>query len=254
MLVLCYGMQKSGSTLAFEMARGVLRSAGFEQPFVYNDLRDPAEARRNYIDAITKDKVSTLIETIGPGRKIAVKTHATLPDDLFAWMEERQRKREIQIVSSYRDPRDVCLSLLDAGAKSREANAGAFGDFKTLDDAADFVRGRIARFRKWSALQGTLRLNYDLVAYEPEKAIAEIERVLDVRGDKGSVLKHAFEDSYTQKNVARRRRYLNEMDDDQRVRMSQKFRRFLIHACENDDQAWYEKCRTNILAGREDEN
>jgi len=253
MLVLCYGMQKSGSTLAFEMVRGVLQSAGFDQPLVYNDLRDPAEARRNYIDTIGEEKVAALIETIGPTRKIAVKTHATLPDGLFTWVEERQRAREIQIVTSYRDPRDVCLSLLDAGAKARAKNAGAFGNFETLEDAADFVRGRIARFRKWSAVQGTLRLNYDTVAYEPEKAIGAIERALDVRSDKETVLKHAFENADTLKNAARRHRHLSEMDDAQKAGLTHKFRRFLKHAIESDDQDWYIKCRANVLAGKNDE-
>jgi hypothetical protein len=251
MLVLCYGMQKSGSTLAFEIVRGVLQSAGFEQPFVYNDMRDPAEARRNYINNINKENVAALVETIGPDRRIAIKTHANLPNEIFAWVEERQRAREIQIVTSYRDPRDVCLSLLDAGEKSRETNKGAFGTFRTLDEAAEFVEGRVARFRKWSAVRGALRLNYDLVAFEPETAIAAIERALNVRCDKAEVLKHAFDRAYTQKNVAQRHRYLTDMDDEQKRRMGEKFRRFIKHACENDEQAWYDKRRDYILAGRE---
>jgi len=250
MLVLCYGMQKSGSTLAFEMVRGVLQSAGFDQPFIYNDLRDPTEASRNYVGKIGKDVICKLIDTIGADRKIAVKTHATLSNDLFSWAEEQQRRREIQIVTSYRDPRDVCLSLLDAGAKSRSKNAGAFGNIESLDDAADFVRGRIARFRKWSSVQGTLRLNYDTVAYEPEKAIAAIEHALGVHSDKDAVLKHAFEDAYTLKNAARRHRYLTEMNDVQKEELTRKFRRFLTQACENDNQAWYNKCRLNVLEGR----
>ena len=249
MLVLCYGMQKSGSTLAFEMVRGILQSAGFEQPLIYNDMADPAEARRNYINAITAEKVAELITTIGEDRKIAVKTHATLPDDLFVWMEDRQRARKIQIIASYRDPRDVCLSLLDAGTKAREENTYAFSDLKTLDDAADYMRSRIRRFRKWSAVQGALRLNYDMVAYEPKKAIAAIENALDVRGDTAAVLKHAFEDARTHKNTARQHRYRNDMDEEQQTRLTRKFRRFLTHACENDDQAWYDTCRENVLAG-----
>ena len=249
MLVLCYGMQKSGSTLAFEMVSGILQSAGFEQPLVYNDLRDPAEARRNYINTITQDKISGLIETIGSGRKIAVKTHATLPNDLFAWMEDRQRKQEIQVITSCRDPRDVCLSLLDAGEKARKQNANAFSTFKTLDDTAGFVRGRIARFRKWSALQGTLRLNYDTVAYVPEKAIDAIERALGVTCKRERVLKHAFEDAYTQKNKARRHRYLEEMTEQQQRELTELFHRFIANACESDRQSWYDKCRDNVLAG-----
>ena len=74
MLVLCYGMQKSGSTLAFELTCGVLRSAGFEQAFVYNDMRepDPEKTRRNFLAKVTRENMEALLSAIGPDRRIAV--------------------------------------------------------------------------------------------------------------------------------------------------------------------------------------
>ncbi|HVU22399.1 MAG TPA: hypothetical protein VHE09_16835, partial [Rhizomicrobium sp.] len=159
MLVLCYGMQKSGSTLAFELTCGVLQSTGFAQDFIRNDLHEPREGRvyRNYVEDVTADSVERLIATIGPTRKIAIKTHATFPDEDFARLESLQARGDLQVIASYRDPRDVCLSLLDAGERSRTLERGGFGKFETLDEAAKFVKGRTARFRKWASLRGTLR-------------------------------------------------------------------------------------------------
>jgi hypothetical protein len=250
-------MQKSGSTLAFELTCGILTSAGFAQDFIRNDLHGPVtesgRTPRNYIEHIDEDSLRGLVETIGPDRRIAVKTHATFLDEMFPFMEKMQAERALQVVASYRDPRDVCLSLLDAGEKSRRTGTGAFGDFETLDGVTDYVKGRIARFRKWASLHGSLRLNYDTVAYKPNDAIDALEAVLNVKSDRAQVMKHAFDEAFTHKNKAQRNRHQSELSPDQTKKLNTEFRRFIKRACEEDDQSWYEKCRDNILAGRFEE-
>ncbi len=254
MLVLCYGMQKSGSTLAFELTCGVLQSAGFAQDFIRNDLHEPREGRvyRNYVEEVTADSVEALIAEIGPARKIAIKTHSTFPDEDFSRLEALQAKGRLQVIASYRDPRDMCLSLLDAGEKSRTLERGGFGKFETLDEAAKFVKGRTARFRKWASLKGTLRLEYETVAYSPDKAVDKLEAVLGVTAIRTEAIRHAFEDAFTQKNKAQRRRHETELEDAQKEALGALFRRFLNNAIDADNQAWYDKCRANILAGRSD--
>jgi hypothetical protein len=253
MLVLCYGMQKSGSTLAFELTCGILTSAGFAQDFIRNDLHDPdpesGKTPRNYIEHIDEESIREFIDIIGPNRRIAIKTHATFPDDLFSFLEKKQADRSLQVVASYRDPRDICLSLLDAGEKSRRTGKGAFGDFETLDGVTDYVKGRIARFRKWASLHGSLRLNYDTVAYKPNDAIDALETALNVKSDRAQVLKHTFDEAFTHKNKAKRNRHQSELTPAQTKKLTTEFRRFIKRACEEDDQSWYEKCRDNILAG-----
>ncbi len=79
MLILCYGMPKSGSTLAFEVVRGMLRSAGCEQETFINDERDEAELAagglgvRNYANLLTIEKIQSMMTATGPNRKICVK-------------------------------------------------------------------------------------------------------------------------------------------------------------------------------------
>jgi hypothetical protein len=243
-------MQKSGSTLAFEIVSGMLQSAGHEQVFTHNDLRAPKDGKtyRNYVEKITGEKIRELIAVIGPQRKIAVKTHAIFPDEIFPLLEDLQAKRELQIIASYRDPRDICLSLLDAGEKARASEKGSFSELRNLDDAAKYTLMRTKRFRKWASLRGTLRLNYDTVAYEPQKAIDELEFALGITCDRAQVMRHAFSDAYTQKNKAKRNRYAEEMTGEQQAQMAEIFSGFIKHACESDDQNWYKKSRTNVLA------
>jgi predicted ribosome quality control (RQC) complex YloA/Tae2 family protein len=243
-------MQKSGSTLAFEIVSGMLQSAGDEQVFIHNDLRAPKDGKtyRNYVEKISSENILALIESVGPDRKIAFKTHAIFPEEIFPLLEDLQAKRDLQIVASYRDPRDICLSLLDAGEKARSLSKEQFSDLRTLNDAAKYTLGRAARFRKWASLRGTLRLNYDTVAYEPQKAIDALEPILGVTCDRAQVMQHAFSDAFTQKNKAKRSRYAEEMIEEQQEQMMEVFGRFIKHACENDDQRWYDKTRANILS------
>jgi hypothetical protein len=101
MLVLCFGIQKSGSTLAFELVRGVLETAGFAQPFLRNDrFKNGAapEGARNFVEHITGAMIEELAQEIGPDRRIAVKTHSGFPAGIFPWLEDLQARRELQVI------------------------------------------------------------------------------------------------------------------------------------------------------------
>jgi hypothetical protein len=249
LLVISYGIPKSGSTLAFEMLRGVLLSVGQEQEVFRNDRSSgaPREGRRNFLSEITREGIEELIAQVGPDRIVAAKTHQPLPAELFRWMEERQQAREVQVIASYRDPRDICLSLLDAGERARNRGHGAFGNVVDLEKAMANVTRRLGAFRRWAALRGTLRLRYDDVAFGPDKAIGLIENVLGVSSNRQFVHKYAFEEVHTLKNVAKPDRYVDELNDEEKQILGKTFRRFIRQVMERDSDRYFEKCRAEIL-------
>lgn len=251
MLVLCYGIQKSGSTLAFELVKGVLESAGYEQPFLRNERFAPDEppppSARSFIGAVSEEKILGLIEEVGPGRRIAVKTHSGFPDAMFPLLEALQSRRALQVVASYRDPRDICLSLLDTARRNRQLGKGAFRDLEDIAGAMAFVKHCIVRFTKWASLRGTLRLGYDTVAFEPERAIGLMETSLEVTADRERAISHAFESASTLKNRGLPNRHAEEMTPQEIAQTTKAFERFLKFACERDDPDWYERHRAAIL-------
>ena len=249
MLVICYGIAKSGSTLAFELVRGVLESAGHGQKKLKGAPGLKPRARGNHLETMSKEDLSALIETIGPGRIVAVKTHKTFDDSMFGWVEDLQRQRKLQAIVSYRDPRDMCLSLVDHGKDSRAAGRRGFARIHDLDDAARIIQTAIPKFAKWGSLEGTLRLYFETVAFAPDDAIDAIERTLGVTCDHEEAKRHAFEDAFTQRNKARRNRYLDEMNEDQKARMLETFRPFIERVCNGGGDEWYREFRGNILAG-----
>ena len=249
MLVICYGIAKSGSTLAFELVKGVLESAGHSQKKLKGAPGIKPRGRGNHMESVEKADLAALIDAVGPDRIVAAKTHKTFDDALFAWMEEQQRLRRLQVVASYRDPRDICLSLIDHGARSRDSGRRGFSRIKDLDDAEHVVSRAIGKFAKWGALEGTLRLYFETAAFDPDAAIAAIEGVLGVKGDAESAKKHAFEDAFTQRNKAKRSRYLDEMDEAEQARMLKTFGSFIEQACLAKDDQWYRAIRGRLLAG-----
>jgi hypothetical protein len=246
MLVICYGIAKSGSTLAFELVRGALTEAGHSQKKVRSEAIKP-HARGNHIASLDRDALQDTMAAIGEDRIVAAKTHKAMPEALFPWLEEMQAARKLQVFASYRDPRDICLSLVDHGVKSRDAGRPGFARIHALDDAADVVERAISKFRTWAALKGTQRLYFDTVAFAPDEAIAAIEHVLGVAADHEAVKRHAFEDAFTQKNKAARHRYEDELGEADRAALDRRFAEF-IDVCRSDDQTWFDARRAEILS------
>lgn len=253
MLVISYGIPKSGSTLAYEILRGILVGAGHPQDVVYNDRLESAEpkrgAKRNFLTRITKERLEDVMSQVPQGRIVAVKTHSAFQPDMFRWLEAQQQERAIQVIASYRDPRDICLSLVDAGERLRQrGQEKSFARVTDLEVATGNVERRLVGFRRWAALKGTLRLNYDTVAFEPLKAIEAIDRALGVESDHDRVMRYAFEEAFTLKNKAKRNRYEDELDDAQKKEMRKTFRKFIKRVMENDDQSWFDEYRETMLA------
>ncbi|MEI9930862.1 MAG: hypothetical protein WDM89_10010 [Rhizomicrobium sp.] len=240
-------MAKSGSTLGYELVKGVLMSAGHSQKKVNCAAMKP-RGRGNHIAELSREAILDAVDTIGPARIVAAKTHRPLPADMFSWMEDMQAARKVQVFASYRDPRDICLSLIDHGARAREAGRSDFAHVDDLADAADMVSRAILKFRRWASLAGTEKLYFDTVAFEPDTAISRIEHVLGVTADHDAVKHHAFEDAFTQKNKARKHRFEDELDDAQKRELAKRFAGFIEHACQSDDPAWFAACREQMLA------
>jgi hypothetical protein len=254
-LVICYGIPKSGSTLAYELVRGVLKSTGFEQKIIVNDARgiEGADAGlpglRNFVAKVDRQMLEGLLKAAGPDNKLAIKTHSMFPDTDFAWIEERQRAGDIKIIASYRDPRDICLSLMDAASKAKKRGFDAFIGVEMMRRAQRNVRHRIKDFRKWAAISGAIRLGYDTVAFAPDEALDRIEGLLSVKcSDREEIKDYVYYEAPTQKNKGLRNRYKRDLTEEQNADMLEKFGE-IIRIFSEDDQNWFDVCRRKMLAG-----
>jgi hypothetical protein len=246
MLVLCYGVTKSGSTLAFELVRGILESAGHAQERLPDGPVNPGHPI-NYSQPLNKKRLNQLLAAVGE-RWIAVKTHGGIGDPMFAYLDELADARKLQVIVSYRDPRDICLSLVDAGVNARAIGMVEFSEIGGLDTAAATVSEQIEKFVKWAALRNALLLYYDVVAFSPDRAIALIEETLGLRSDRERVKRYAYEEAFTEKNRARRDRHRAELTPQQDGELRRAFGEIIANFSEGEPDAWRAQMRQTILA------
>jgi Sulfotransferase domain len=251
MLIISYGIPKSGSTLAYELVRGMLLNAGHSQDLENKDRRgvQPLERRmkRNFSGQMGRAEIAALLEQIGPDSRIAVKTHAWFEEESYSWIDALCEKGEVLVIASCRDPRDICLSLLDAAGRARDAGTAAFANVRDMEHAAKKVKHRVNDFRIWASFRNAVRLDYEDVAFDTVKAIDKIERALGIVCNREEVLRYALEDAVTLKNKAKSHRHKEEMTEAQRQILDEHFRAFLRNVVERDDQVWFDKMREKLL-------
>src|SRR6476661_3839031 len=64
MLVLCYGITKSGSTLTFELIKGVLETSGNPQQRLPDGPVNP-DHRINYVQPLNRKRLKELVSAVG---------------------------------------------------------------------------------------------------------------------------------------------------------------------------------------------
>ena len=75
MIVLSYGMTKSGSTLAFELCKAVLEQRGYEQRHLPDDVVTEGH-HINFLADVTVANLEKLVAEVAPSEIIAIKIHA----------------------------------------------------------------------------------------------------------------------------------------------------------------------------------
>jgi hypothetical protein len=215
MLVLSYGITKSGSTFAFELCKGLLEHSGFVQ----RRLTCVAQSENvNFIDYITVPWLEQAIDEVGRD-VIAVKTHTNLRHNERTFLQSAWERGAAKVHVCYRDPRDIALSLLDAGVAARNDGQQAFSEIRSLDDAAGEIGKQLVKCRNWLSLDGAVRLNYDKVAFAPALALSKMVADLGLPSlageDERTIIGHIHENAFTQKNKAVARRHLVELTEDE---------------------------------------
>jgi hypothetical protein len=244
MIVLSYGMTKSGSTLAFELCKSILQQNGYEQ----RRLRDGVVVPSHHINFITDLSVESLrrvMQEVSPLEIIAIKAHAAFDAAAKQFIEDGIRRDHIKVYLNYRDLREMCLSLVDAGKQARAAEKPAFAEIHTLADAAKAVRRQLAICRVWGALHGAIHLHYNDVAFDTRGVVDQMCADFGFRkfNEKKyqELTNHVLNEAFTQKNKAVKDRY-KELTAPQ-----QKFLRrhilgyddYMNRICAEHDYSWF---------------
>jgi hypothetical protein len=244
MIVLSYGMTKSGSTLAFELCKSVLQQRGFEQRRLPDGVVAPWH-HINFISELSVASLQRLVEAVSSSEIITIKTHLGFGDDEKWFIEDGIRDGGIKVHVNYRDPREICLSLVDAGVQARENEKPAFAEVRTLRDAARIVRRQLNVCRRWGSLQGVLHLHYDDVAFDTRRVAEQLnadfgfDPVSDA--EYNEIAYRVFSEAFTQKNKGVKHRYkeLNARQNEFLVREVPGIGDFINRICVERDYRWF---------------
>ncbi len=249
MIVLSYGMTKSGSTLAFELCKAILEKRGFAQRRLPDEVVTPGH-HINFLQEVSVVGLQALLKEVAQGEFVAIKLHTGLRQPEADFIGQQISAGTIKLHVNFRDPREVCLSLVDAGAKAREKQRQAFSEIVTLSDAANAVKRQLNICRRWGSIEGALPLFYNQVAFETGAAIericADFGFPMFDQPTCAELMAPLFGETFTQKNKAVKDRY----KDDLTVRQNEMLldqipgvRPFINRVCEQGDYSWFSQIR-----------
>lgn len=173
LIYISYGMTKCGSTLAFKLTKSILDQAGFVQPAISSStmISYVAKLDRSHLESIEQEARSL-------GYPIVLKTHAPPTRDVKAWAAQGR----ILGHCVYRDLREMALSLMDHGTRSRSKGKTTFSEIEDFDSALRTIRLQIPIFLEWVRLPGFIPLYYNNIAFDTYVTISQLckQLALDV--------------------------------------------------------------------------
>ena len=159
-VVIAHGQPKSGSTFLYSTAVEICRFVNGED-FHRFRTRVLGEDMPAFTQNITADFLLSIDDKIGPDRMFVVKTHAALEDDVA----ELLTRGRVRAFTSFRDPRDTALSVLNVGARDRaEGRQRWFATIETIEQLRRPIALDVAKVARWAAHPRVLAVPYYLTA------------------------------------------------------------------------------------------
>ncbi|MBZ9539948.1 hypothetical protein KGQ90_13515 [Modicisalibacter tunisiensis] len=166
-----YGMTKSASSFVYQLEEQIFKLSK------YNLMKIPPEIRgnrapENYVEPITDEKVQEILGWLPEDAVTVIKTHGA-PSKLAC---DLVNQGKAFASATFRDPRDIAVSLADHGARSREKGIADFANFVRPIDALPEIKNQLNRLNPWLNLSRCRAFSYDLIRSTPE---AVVKKILD---------------------------------------------------------------------------
>lgn len=208
-----YGMTKSASSFVYQLQEEIIRSSSYtfvEIPFSISGIR----GKENYLENITDEIIQLIVEWLPENCVTVIKTHGA-PSPLAL---ELISEGKAFASATYRDPRDIAVSLLDHGKKSREKGIQDFASFYHPLDTIDMITNQLEkRFSLWAANNNCLLLNFDSIKNSPNVVVENIIKQMGVSNVDAKKVCDKFDNkkNVIHYNVGKNKRFLDLMTEDE---------------------------------------
>ncbi len=182
MIYISYGITKSASTFLYQMTEEVFRAAGrpvarLGKPFRKTDFVE------NYFNFIDHELLGEIQAAIGD-QDIVLKTHGP-PRGNVAQMVA---VGEVLASASIRDPREIALSMVDHGTRSRRWRTKAFSEFSDVRDTLNSLDIQLGCFQGWADTGALKVFTYNAICYDSAAVIQAIAEQISTSVDVADVL------------------------------------------------------------------
>jgi len=181
MIYISYGVTKSASTFLYQLTEETFRAAGRKVARLGHPFR-PLDSVENYFNFIETELLDEIEKAIG-SQDIILKTHGTPPRDLAQLVASGR----VMVSASIRDPREIALSMLDHGNRSRRWRASRFSEFVTVADTLHALDLQAACFLSWAGTPGVAVFKYNDICFESAVVVRRIAAQIGVEVDAEAV-------------------------------------------------------------------
>ncbi|MBE9193187.1 sulfotransferase domain-containing protein [Gloeocapsopsis crepidinum LEGE 06123] len=155
MIIISSSIPKSGSTLVFNYQKDLLELAILKK----SQPQTLIHLNHTYIQSFNIINISRLICISFRGGDAVIKTHSK-PVTLIKLLLFLGLAKA---TFCYRDPRDVILSAIDYGSRTRKGldSTGAFQDFQNIIDSIPKIKNCCKNWQQWQKVKNVLFIKYE---------------------------------------------------------------------------------------------
>ena len=165
-VIIAHGQPKSGSTFLFETAKELREIRdGDDHKLALRECLGPRF--HPFQPRIDRPLLEDILAKAGD-RTLVIKTHGALDGEVRSMIESGR----IRAFTSFRDPRDACLSMLDAGVLDRAKGRTRWFATKTMmQELIEPILYHLKDLEGWIACPPVLAIPYYLIAHHQDHAV-----------------------------------------------------------------------------------
>ncbi|AOO83413.1 hypothetical protein [Bosea vaviloviae] len=212
MIYICYGITKSASTFLYQLTEETFIAAGRRITRLGPPLKESTSVE-NYFDFINLNLLSEIQEHV-KGQDVVLKTHGPPLREVA----ELIASGRILANSSIRDPREIALSMIDHGERSRRWKNTDFSEFVAVSDTLDILDIQISFFQAWAQIDGVRIFKYNDICHDSASVVRSIVSQIGTEVDIDKVLnKFRSKTTIGQFSKGKALRYTEMSPDDQSI-------------------------------------
>lgn len=219
-----YGMTKSASSFVYQLEEEIFKHSKYEVVKLPFEIRGN-KAIENYMEPITDERIEKILNWLPSNAVTVIKTHGA-PSQLAC---DLVNEGHAYASATYRDPRDIAISLLDHGQRSRETNIPDFANFLAPLDTLPELQHQVKRLNNWLDLSGCSAFSYNKIRSQPRDVVLEILQQTNLSNINVTEVLKPFEDksNIIHYNVGAPGRFVSSMSDFERESFETAFSDFI---------------------------